>query len=63
MVISFIIGENGEISSVKIVHGIGGGCDEEAIRVIESMPVWEPAIKDEKPVRVLFNMPITFRLN
>lgn len=63
LVISFIVGENGEISSVKIVHGIGGGCDEEAIRVIESMPAWEPALKNEKPVRVLFNMPITFKLN
>lgn len=63
LVISFIVGENGEISSAKIVHGIGGGCDEEAIRVIESMPAWEPALKDEKPVRVLFNMPITFKLN
>lgn len=63
LVISFVVEENGEISSAIIVHGIGGGCDEEAIRVIESMPAWEPAIKDEKPVRVLFNMPITFRLN
>lgn len=63
LVISFIVEENGEISSATIVHGIGGGCDEEAIRVIESMPDWEPALKDNKPVRVLFNMPITFKLN
>jgi len=63
LVISFIVGENGEISSATIVHGIGGGCDKEAIRVIKSMPAWQPALKDEKPIRVLFNMPITFRLN
>lgn len=63
LVISFIVEEDGEISSVSIIRGIGGGCDEEAIRVIESMPAWEPALKNEKPVRVLFNMPITFKLN
>jgi TonB family protein len=63
VVISFIIEENGEVSSVTIVHGIGGGCDEEAVRVIELMPAWLPAYKESNPVRVLFNMPITFRLN
>jgi len=63
LVISFIIEEDGDISSVSVIRGIGGGCDEEAIRVIESMPAWEPALKNEKPVRVLFNMPITFKLN
>jgi len=63
VVISFIIEENGEVSSVTIVHGIGGGCDEEAVRVIELMPAWQPAYKESNPVRILFNMPITFRLN
>ncbi len=63
LVISFIVEEDGEISSASVIHGIGGGCDEEAIRVIELMPPWEPALKNEKPVRVLFNMPITFKLN
>ncbi len=63
VVISFIIEENGEVSSAKIIHGIGGGCDDEALRVIELMPSWQPAYKDGSPIRVLFNMPITFKLN
>lgn len=63
VVISFVIEENGEVSSAKIIKGIGGGCDEEALRVIELMPDWQPAYKDGSPIRVLFNMPITFKLN
>lgn len=63
VVLSFIIEESGKVSSATIIRGIGGGCDEESVRVIESMPDWQPAFKDDKPVRVLFNMPITFKLN
>lgn len=63
VVVSFIIEENGEVSSAKIIHGVGGGCNEEAIRVIKLMPAWQPAYKEGNPVRVLFNMPITFKLN
>ncbi len=63
VVISFIVEEEGEVSSVTIVHGIGGGCDEEAVRVIKLMPAWQPAYKEGNPVRVLFNMPITYKLN
>ena len=63
LVISFIIEKNGELSSASIIHGIGGGCDEEALRVIKLMPDWQPAYKEGSPKRVLFNMPITFKLN
>jgi len=61
--ISFIIKESGEISNAKINRGIGGGCDKEALRVIESMPDWLPGLQRGKPVRVLINMPVVFRLN
>ena len=63
IVLSFIIEESGKVSSANIIRGIGGGCDEEAIRVIELMPDWQPAFKEGSPVRILFNMPITFKLN
>ena len=63
VVLSFIIEESGKVSSATIIRGIGGGCDDEAIRVIELMPAWQPAYKEGSPVRVLFNMPITFKLN
>ena len=61
--VSFIVEENGNISKVNILRGIGGGCDEEAKRVIESMPDWIPGKQRGKAVKVQFNMPIVFRLN
>ena len=62
VLVSFIVEENGQISSVKMLRGIGGGCDEEAVRVISEMPTWKPAEKDGKGERILFKMPIAFRL-
>lgn len=61
--VSFIVDKNGEITNVKVLRGIGGGCDEEAVRVIKMMPRWSPGTQNGKPVRVLFNMPIYFKLS
>ncbi len=60
--ITFVVEPDGSISHVKILRGIGGGCDEEAIRVIKLMPKWKPGRQRGKPVRVQFNMPIKFTL-
>jgi len=60
--VSFVIERDGSVSNVKIERGIGGGCDEEAIRVIQNMPVWEPGRQLDKPVRVWFTLPIKFTL-
>jgi TonB family protein len=60
--ISFIIEENGQVSSVKVNHGPGQGLDEETIRVISEMPPWIPALHDGRPVRSFLTMPVTFRL-
>ncbi|MDO9257155.1 MAG: energy transducer TonB [Bacteroidales bacterium] len=60
--VQFIIDINGSVSDVLIVRGIGGGCDEEAIRVVKMMPKWKPGKQNGKNVRVLFNMPIEFRI-
>ncbi len=58
--LSFIIEKDGRVSSVKVMRGIGGGCDEESIRVIRNMPIWEPAMQRGRAVRCQFNMPIRF---
>ena len=42
--------------------GIGGGCDEEALRVVQSMPNWKPGKQRGKPVRVKYTVPVNFRL-
>jgi len=60
--VSFIIEEDGRVSNVRIINGIGGGCDEEAMRVILSMPAWDPAIQNGQPVKVLFNLPVKFEI-
>ncbi len=60
--VTFVVEKGGNVSDVKILRGIGGGCDEEAIRVIKAMPRWNPGKQRGKPVRVQFNMPIKFTL-
>ncbi len=60
--LNFIIEKDGSVSNVNVLRGIGGGCDEEAIRVLESMPAWEPGLQKGQPVRVLFNIPVRFKL-
>jgi len=60
--VQFIIDSDGFVTEVKIIRGIGGGCDEEAVRVVKMMPQWNPGKQNGKTVRVLFNMPIYFGL-
>jgi len=60
--ITYVIEEDGQVSNVKVLRGIGSGCDEEALRVVKEMPKWIPGKQNEKPVRVQFNMPIKFAL-
>jgi len=61
--LSFIIEPDGKITNIKVVQGIGGGCDEEAVRVVSIMPQWKPGKQLNKPVRVQFNLPIRFILS
>lgn len=61
--ISFLVKADGSITNVKIMRGIGGGCDEEAIRVVKLMPKWTPGELKGKPVDVEFTMPIKFALD
>lgn len=63
VIISFIVEKDGSISNVKVVHGIGGGCNIEAIRVVSMMPKWTPGKQRGKPVRVPFQIPVIFLLH
>ncbi len=60
--VTFVVEKDGFITDVKVLRGIGGGCDEEAIRVVKSMPQWIPGRQRNMPVRVQFNLPIRFIL-
>lgn len=61
VIIQFIVNENGEVEDPKVVRGIGGGCDEEALRVVKEAE-FEPGQQRGKPVRVQYSLPITFQL-
>lgn len=62
VIVQFVVNEEGSVSNAKIIRGIGGGCDEEALRVVNGMPKWKPGMTDGKPVKVYYAQPITFRL-
>jgi periplasmic protein TonB len=61
--VTFVVEKDGKVTDVRVLRGIGGGCDEEAVRVIKNMPNWNAGKQRGKPVRVQFNMPILFKLN
>lgn len=61
--LTFVVSKTGQISNVQVVRGIGGGCDEEAIRVLKMMPNWIPGRQNGKPVPVQFSLPLKFTLN
>ena len=60
--IKFIVETDGNVSNVEVLRGIGGGCDEEALRIVSEMPQWEPGRQRGTAVRVLFTVPIKFSL-
>lgn len=60
--ISFVIEKDGAVDEVQVRRGIGGGCDEEARRVVSEMPAWIPGSNRGEKVRVLYNLPIRFQL-
>jgi periplasmic protein TonB len=62
IILTFIIEVDGSVSHVEVLKGIGGGCDEEAVRVTKMMPRWEPGKRSGKAVRVMVKMPIVFRV-
>ena len=60
--VGFVVEPDGSISNVKLLRGIGGGCDEEAMRVIKSLPKWKPGKQRGKAVRVSYQIPVFFKL-
>jgi TonB family protein len=58
--VTFVINKNGEIIAPAIKQGLGYGCDEEAMRLIKSMPNWKPAMQNGKPVRIQYTIPVKF---
>ncbi|MEA5460343.1 energy transducer TonB [Arcicella sp. LKC2W] len=59
----FVVGQDGSITRVDILKGIGFGCDEEAQRVVKLMPRWSPGKQSGRPVAVRYTLPISFQLS
>ncbi|SFB37170.1 energy transducer TonB [Algoriphagus aquimarinus] len=58
----FVVDEKGEVSNVEILRGIGGGCDEEVMRLVKESPKWTPGKKDGEIVKVKMRLPVRFKL-
>ncbi len=62
VIYSFFLNQDGSISDIELIKGVYIFLDEEALRVIRSMPVWQPIKKEGKPIRVKCYLPINFSL-
>ncbi len=60
--LSFVVEKDGTITDVKVTRGIGYGCDDEAMRVIKKSPRWKAGMQNNLPVRVRYNMPISYMM-
>lgn len=60
--VKFVVEKDGSIGNIEVMKGIGFGCDEEAVRVIKSMPKWNPGRQNGKNVRVYYTMPVVYKL-
>ena len=59
--VQFIVNEQGRVENPRVIRGIGGGCDEEALKAVQSAR-FTPGMQRGRPVRVQYSLPIVFRL-
>lgn len=62
VIIQFVVGKDGSVSSIKVQRGLDTSCDNEAIRVVKAMPKWIPGKQNGQAVPVYFTLPILFKL-
>ena len=60
--VKFHVEKDGSVSNAEVVKGIGGGCDAEALRMVNEMQNWSPGKKDGKAVITQLNLPVKFAL-
>ncbi len=61
VIVEFVVDENGNVLNPRVIRGIGGGCDEEALRVVKKAK-FIPGLQRGMPVKVRYNLPVTFML-
>ena len=62
VVVGFVVDTDGSISNIEILRGIGGGCDEEVIRIVKGDTRWSQGFQNGKAVRTFMRLPLSFKL-
>jgi protein TonB len=62
VVVEFVIDKEGQVGGIKVLRGIGGGCEKEVVRVVKNLPEWIPGKQNGRPVAVLYRIPVKFEL-
>lgn len=62
VMITFVVEKDGTISDAKVVRSVASSLDQEALRMVKSMPKWTPGKQNGNPVRVRYTIPVVFRL-
>jgi protein TonB len=62
VVLSFVVDQSGGISDIQVLKKLGGGTDEEAMRVVKTMPKWTPGKQNGRPVKVRYTLPVRFSI-
>ena len=62
VIAEFIVSKTGQVYDIHIIKGIGMGCDEEVVRVLQNMPAWQAARQNGKAVNCKFKLPVLFAL-
>lgn len=62
VIVKFVVEKDGSVSGVTLVRGVDKDLDREAIRVVKSMPKWQPGKNNGQAVRCYFNLPVNFKL-
>lgn len=60
--VSFVVNKDGKIVDVNVIKGVHSSLDQEAVRVVQSMPAWKPGKQSGKPVRTKYTLPVMFKL-
>ncbi len=60
--LQFVVQPNGTLANIKVLRGLGDGCDEEAIRLVEQMPTWIPAEQEGRKVPLYYTLRVIFKL-
>ena len=62
VIVQFVVEKDGSVSNVQVVHSVDPALDHEAVRVVKSMPKWNPGMNNGQPARVKYTLPVTFKL-